>query len=313
MSGHDHHAHDQGEHDHGGHDHGGHAGHHHAPASFGRAFLCGIFLNSAFIAVEVVYGLAAGSMALLADAGHNLSDVLGLGVAWAGAAAVRRAPSPRFSYGLKKSSILAALFNAILLLVAVGAIIAEAVRRLLHPAVADGTTVMVVAGIGIAINAITAWLFARGREGDLNIRGAYVHMMADAGVSAAVVAAGLAIRMTGATWIDPAASLMVSAVILWSSWGLLSEAVTLSLAGVPRGIEVDQVGRALAKLPGVAGMHHLHIWPLSTTETAMTVHLLVEPGVDHDVVLGQANAYVHKMFGIAHATIQVERACAEHQ
>jgi cobalt-zinc-cadmium efflux system protein len=287
-----------------GHDHG----HHHGPVDgdYSRAFVIGITLNLAFVVVEAAYGFAANSMALLADAGHNLSDVLGLAVAFAGARLVKRRPSPRFTYGLKKSSILAALINALLLLVAVGAIGAEAIRRLTDPEPADGTVVMAVAGIGILVNFVTAMLFASGRKGDINIRGAYLHMMADAAVSLGVVVAGFLILQTGAQWIDPVTSLVVAAVILWGTWGLLVESTSMTLAGTPRGIDPELVGRSLEKLPGVVTAHHLHVWSLSTTETAMTVHLKVGDGVDRDLILRQANAYVHEMFGIDHSTIQVE-------
>jgi len=291
-------------HNHAGHDHAGH--HNGGGGNFGRAFIIGIILNLTFVVVETIYGFAANSMALLADAGHNLSDVLGLVVAYAGMLLVKRRPSPRFSYGLKKSSILAALINALLLLVAVGGIIAEAIRRLIEPEPSNGSTVMAVAAVGIVINGATALLFARGRKGDINIRGAYLHMVADAAVSAAVVVAGLAIVLTGERWIDPAISLVVAAVILWGTWGLLTESTFMTLAGTPKNIEAAQVARALETLPGVVGTHHLHIWSLSTTETAMTVHLQVGDAVDRDLILRQANAYVHQMFGIDHSTIQVE-------
>ena len=292
------------------HSHSDDRGHSHSydPSNFGRAFLIGTLLNLGFVVVETVFGFLANSTALLADAGHNLSDVLGLLIAWAGATLVRRKPSARFSYGLKKTSILAALINALILLVAVGAIGAEAIRRLGHPETSNGTVVMQVALAGIAINGITAWLFARGRERDINIRGAYLHMAADAAVSAAVVAAGFLISVTGERWIDPVVSLVVAGVILWGTWSLLTESLFMTLAGVPKGIDPEHVSKALAQLPGVEGTHHLHIWPLSTTETALTVHLVVSEEVDRDRVLGQANAYVHELFGISHSTIQVERA-----
>ncbi len=288
-------------HNHAGHDHG-------SSGDFGRAFAIGIILNLTFVVVETIYGFAANSMALLADAGHNLSDVLGLVVAYAGMLLVKRRPSPRFSYGLKKSSILAALINALLLLVAVGGIIAEAIRRLIDPEPSNGMIVMAVAGFGIVINGVTALLFARGRKSDINIRGAYLHMVADAAVSTAVVVAGFLMLRTGAAWIDPAISLAVAAVILWGTWGLLAESTFMTLAATPKNIELAQVARALEKLPGVVGTHHLHIWSLSTTETAMTVHLQVGDKVDRDLILRQANAYVHQMFGIDHSTIQVERS-----
>ena len=287
-----------------GHNHAGHD--HAAGASFGSAFIIGILLNLGFVVVETIYGFSANSMALLADAGHNLSDVLGLVVAFVGASLVKRRPSPRFTYGLKKSSILAALINALLLLVAIGGIIAEAVRRLVHPEASNGNVVMAVAAVGILVNGITAWLFARGRHNDINIRGAFLHMASDAVVSAAVVIAGFLILRTGLTWIDPVISLVVAAVILWGTWGLLAESTAMTLAGTPKRIEPDQVSRALEKLPGVTGTHHLHIWSLSTTETALTVHLQVDSACDRDLILRQANAYVHQMFGIDHSTIQVE-------
>jgi cobalt-zinc-cadmium efflux system protein len=289
------------------------AGHSHDHlGDFTLAFVLGIALNLTFVGIEAAYGLIAGSMALLADAGHNLSDVLGLVLAWAGAALVRRRPNPRFSYGLKKSSILAALLNALLLMVAIGAIAAEAIRRLSYPQPTDGGIVIVVAAIGIVINGATAWLFARGRHHDINIRGAFLHMVADAAVSAGVVVAGLLILRTGALWIDPVASLIVAFVILWGTWGLLSESVAMTLAGVPKGIDSNQVARALEKLPGVSTIHHLHIWSISTTETALTVHLVVGDDIDRDKLIRQANAYTHEMFGISHSTIQVESADMHH-
>lgn len=290
-----------------GHDHGAH--HHHAPTDFTGAFAFGIILNTVFVIVEAGYGFASGSMALLADAGHNLSDVLGLIIAWIGAILVKRRPSPRFSYGLKKSSILAALFNALFLLIAVGAIGAEAIRRLANPEPANGETMMIVAGIGILINGATAMLFARGSKHDINIRGAFLHMAADAAVSVGVVVAGYLVLVTGKNWIDPVVSLAIGFVILWGTWNLLVESMAMTLAGVPKGIDAGQVEHALGKLPGVHDTHHLHIWSLSTTETALTVHMVVEPGTNRDRLLGQANAYVKQMFGISHSTIQVEEDC----
>ena len=280
---------------------------HHAKANFGRAFAIGIALNLGFVAIETVYGFIANSMSLLADAGHNLSDVLGLVVAWAGAVMAKRAASPRFTYGLKKAPILAALANSLFLVVAVGAIGAEAIRRLFHPASSDGETIMIVAGVGIAVNALTALLFARGREHDINIRGAYLHMVADAAVSAAVVFAGLVILWTGQRWVDPIMSLAVAVVILWGSIGLLKESVWMSLAGVPSGIDVDVVEAELAELDGVETVHDLHVWPLSTTETALTAHL-VAPGVaSTDALLQEARRMLHDRFRIEHCTLQIER------
>jgi cobalt-zinc-cadmium efflux system protein len=259
--------------------------HAHAPDDFGRAFAIGIGLNLAFVVAEAVFGFVANSMSLLADAGHNLSDVLGLVVAWAAAIMARRAASPRFTYGLKKAPILAALANSLLLLVAVGAIGAEAVRRLIHPSPTDGGTVIIVAAAGIVIIGLTALLFARGQRHDINIRGAYLHMAADAAVSGAVVLAGLVIVETGQQWVDPAMSLAVAVVILWSSIGLLKESVWMSLAGVPSGIDADEVELALAGLAGVDAVHDLHIWPLSTTETALTAHIVTAQADYPDALL----------------------------
>ena len=249
-----------------------HHDHDHGHRDFTRAFAIGIALNVGFVLVEIVFGFKANSMALLSDAGHNFSDVLGLGVAWAGGALARRGSSPRFTYGFKKASILAALANALLLFVAVGAIGAEAIRRLVHPSLAQGETIMVVAAVGIVINGFTALLFMRGQH-DINIRGAFLHMAADAGVSLAVLFSGLVILSTGQQWVDPVMSLAVSVVILWGSIGLLKESVWMSLAGVPAAINVDEVEAALSSLDGVEAVHDLHVWPLSTTETALTAHL----------------------------------------
>ncbi len=287
------------------HDHD-HAGHAHAPADFGRAFAIGIGLNTAFVVVEAGCGLAANSVALLADAGHNLSDVLGLIVAWAATRLGQRPPTPRFTYGLKGSSILAALFNAILLLIAVGAIAWEAVGRFADPQPVAGGTVMIVAAIGIGINGLTAWLFARGSKGDLNIRGAYLHMAADAAVSAGVVVAALMIVMTGWQWLDPVVSIVISAVIVWGTWGLLRDSVTMSLAAVPPGIDPVAVRGLLAALPGVTRVHDLHIWPMSTTEVALTAHVVVPSGGRGDAFLAHAAHELDARFGIVHTTLQVE-------
>jgi cobalt-zinc-cadmium efflux system protein len=291
-----------------GHDHH----HDHGDRDFGRAFAIGISLNLGFVAVETVYGFIANSMSLLADAGHNLSDVLGLVVAWAGAIMAKRAASPRFTYGFKKAPILAALANSLFLMVAVGAIGAEAIRRLFHPSSTEGETVIVVAAIGIAINGITALLFARGREHDINIRGAYLHMASDAAVSAAVVFAGLVIVWTGQRWVDPVMSLAVAIVILWGSVGLLKESVWMSLAAVPSGIDADQVELALAELDGVEAVHDLHVWPLSTTETALTAHIVTQRADYPDELLEGARKLLHDRFRIEHCTIQVERHHGAH-
>lgn len=281
--------------------------HSHGGGTFGRAFAIGIGLNLAFVVVEVVFGFAANSVALIADAGHNLSDVLGLIVAWGGATMARRAPSPRFSYGLKKASILSALINALLLVAAVGAIAAEAVRRLFEPATTEGRIVVIVAAVGILVNGATALLFARGRAHDINIRGAFQHMTADAMVSAAVVFAGFVILWTGQRWVDPVMSLAVALVILWGSFGLLKESMGMSLAGVPAGISLDDVEAELSSLDGVAAVHDLHVWPLSTTETALTAHLVAPGLAETDGLLQAARAMLHDRFHIEHCTLQIER------
>ncbi|USA39905.1 cation diffusion facilitator family transporter [Pelagerythrobacter marinus] len=298
-----------GVHHHGSHDHGGH---HHAPADFGRAFAIGVALNTAFVVVEAAYGFLSGSMALVADAGHNLSDVLSLLLAWAAATAARRPATERFTYGFKSSTILAALGNAGLLLVAIGAILFETIRRLADPVVVEGTTMIVIAGIGIVINSATALMFMRGRHHDLNIRGAYLHMAADALVSLGVVIAGAAILLTGATWIDPLTSLVIVAVIAWGTWGLLKDSVKMSLLAVPEGIDEGEVRAYLAGLPGVEAVHDLHIWPMSTTETALTAHLVMPGGHAGDALLRQIGRDLRERFGIDHATVQIEQAADAH-
>lgn len=283
------------------------AGHSHQLHGFSRAFAGGIALNIGFVVVEAIFGFTSSSMALLSDAGHNLSDVLGLVIAWAGAAMARRGTSARLTYGFKKAPILAALFNSLFLLVAIGAILAEAVRRLIHPAAADGHVIAAVAACGILVNGITASLFARGRTDDINIRAAFLHMAADALVSVAVVLSGLAILWTGAEWIDPAMSIAVALVILWGTFGLLKESARMSLAGVPARIELQEVEAELRRLPHVDTVHNLHVWPLSTTETALTAHLVV-PGVGSaDALLLAARSMLHDRFHIEHCTLQVER------
>ncbi|MGB8352887.1 MAG: cation diffusion facilitator family transporter, partial [Chthoniobacteraceae bacterium] len=272
-----HHEHEE-EHDHEGHDHGhGHGGHghSHAPASFGRAFAIGITLNTAFVVIEVIYGLLAHSLALVADAGHNLSDVLGLVLAWWATVLTRRAATSRYTYGLRRSSVLAALCNAVFLLVSVGAIAWEAVRRLLAPADVAAGTLIWVAAFGIVINGATALMFMSGRKGDLNIRGAFAHMMADAVISAGVVVAGIVILFTRWYWLDPVVSLVLVAVIVYGTWDLLRDSLNLALDAVPEGVDAAAVRAYLVGLPGVTDAHHLHIWGLSTTDVALTVHLVL--------------------------------------
>ncbi|PZU06166.1 cation diffusion facilitator family transporter [Sphingomonas sp.] len=307
MSGthsHSHHDHAHGDHGH-SHGHGGH-GHSHAPASFGRAFAIGTALNLGFVAVEAAYGIASGSMSLLADAGHNLSDVLGLGIAWTAASLGKRAPKGRYTYGLRSSSILAALLNAILLLVAIGVIAVEATGRFFTPEPVQGVTMMIVAGIGILINGGTALLFARGGKDDINIHGAFLHMAADAAISAGVVVAGFLILKTGFVWIDPAVSLIVAAIVAVGTWGLLRDSVNMSLHAAPPGIDPDEIAAFLSAEPGVAAIHDLHVWPMSTTETALTVHLVLPAGHPGDAFCGDLAHRLHHRFGIDHTTIQIE-------
>ncbi|MGP1281891.1 MAG: cation diffusion facilitator family transporter [Parasphingopyxis sp.] len=292
-------------HSHHDHDHG--HGHSHAPTDFGRAFAIGIALNTAYIVVEAGYGFAIGSMSLLADAGHNLSDVLGLIIAWAGATLAKRPPSKRYTFGFRGSSILAALFNAVLLLIAVGLIALEAIQRIVYPAPVPGGTIIIVAAIGIVINGATALLFARGRKGDINIRGAYLHMAADAAVSAGVVIAGVLILLTGASWIDPVTSLVIGLVILLSTWGLLRDSVKMSLAAVPDHIDSDEVRDMLRDMDGVADVHHLHIWNMSTTEIALTAHIVMPGGHPGDAFLKRVQSALENRFHISHSTIQIER------
>ncbi|HKC01974.1 MAG TPA: cation diffusion facilitator family transporter [Sphingomicrobium sp.] len=287
------------------------AGHSHHHEDYSRAFALGIALNVAIVVIEAGYGFQADSMALIADAGHNLSDVLGLVVGLAGSVMARRSPSPRFTYGFKKASILAALINSLFLLVAVGAIVAEAVRRLVSPVAAEAQTMIWVAAVAIGVNVLTVLLFARGRSHDLNVRAAFQHMTADAAVSAAVVFAGFVILQTGQLWVDPVMSLAVAAVILWSSFGLMKESVGMSLMGVPSGIDVDEVQAELAALEGVETVHDLHVWPLSTTETALTAHLVVPDVSSTDALLQAARSMLHDRFHIEHCTLQIERTHLE--
>jgi cobalt-zinc-cadmium efflux system protein len=289
---------------------GGHDHHHHhgsVPArGHGPAFLIAIVLNLGFVIAEVAAGLISGSVALLADAGHNLSDVLTLLMAWGASVLATRPPSARFTYGLKSSSILAAIANAALLFVALGAILVETVQRLADPAPVAGKTMIAVAAVGILINGASAFLFARGRASDLNLRAAFQHLLADAAVSAGVVVAGLLVVYTGARWIDPVTSLAIIAVIAIGSWGLLRDAVKMGLLAVPEGIDEGKVRAMLAAQPGVTAVHDLHIWPMSTTETAMTAHLVMPAGVPGDHFL---HALAHDLahdFGIGHPTIQIE-------
>ena len=286
-----------------------HHAHGHATArshDFGSAFAIGIALNMGFILFEVAFGLISHSVALLADAGHNLGDVLGLIAAWVAYALGRRPATERFTYGLGSATILAALVNAAALLLVTGGIVWEAMRRLADPSPVAGATVMVVAAVGVLVNGLSAWLFARGRKGDLNIRGAFLHLAADAAVSGAVVLAGLLILLTGWLWVDPAASLLLCAVIIFMTWELLVDSLKLSMQAVPGGIDPRAVRRALESLDGVSRIHDLHIWPMSTAETALTCHLVMPAGHPGDAFMVSAAALMHDKFGVEHATFQIE-------
>ena len=285
------------------HDHG----HSHAPANYNRAFAIGVALNVVYIVVEATYGILADSLALLADAGHNLSDVLGLLLAWGANYLAQRKPTERHTYGWRKSTILAALTNAVILLVAMGGIAWEAVQRFSDPLQVAGKTIIIVAAIGVVINTATALLFLSGRKQDLNIRGAFLHMAADAGVSAGVVLAGVVILSSGWLWIDPAVSLIITAIILVGTWGLLRDSFNLALDAVPAGIDPEAVKSYLSGLPGVKDVHDLHIWAMSTSETALTAHLLKPDAGDDDTLIEQVSRELHERFGIEHITIQWER------
>lgn len=297
--------HDHPEHDH-SHDHRLTHRHAHLPNAFGTAFAVGVGLNLGFVAVEVAAGVLSNSVALLADAGHNLGDALGLLVAFTASILVRRAPSARYTYGLRGSSILAALFNAVFLMLTIGAISWEAIQRLRAPEPVAGGTVMTVAAIGIVVNALCARLFASGSKGDINIRGAFLHMAADALVSAGVVAAGLLIVLTGWLWLDPLVSLIVNAVIILGTWGLLRDSLSMSMAAVPERIDPALLRDFLLKQRGVAGLHDLHVWSMSTTETAMTCHLIMPAGHPGDAFLHDLSEKLAQHFTIDHATVQIE-------
>jgi cobalt-zinc-cadmium efflux system protein len=305
-------------HTHNDHHHGhesDHHGHHHRPLDFGRAFAIAATLNITLVVAQVVFGVLANSVALIADAGHNLGDALGLLLAWGAHGMARWLPTKRYTYGFRSASILAALFNGIILLVATGAIAWESLRRLTAGQTdVASVTVMVVAAAGIVANGVSAWLLMAGRERDLNVRGAFLHMLGDAAISLGVVLAGAAILATGWNWLDPLASLVIAALIVWGTWGLLREAVMMSLYAVPEGVDGARVENYLRGLPGVSEVHDLHIWAMSTTETAMTAHL-VRPGAGlDDDLLHEACRELEHRFGISHSTLQVEagdtdRAC----
>jgi cobalt-zinc-cadmium efflux system protein len=286
-----------------------HHDHNHSNSkNYNQAFILGIILNVVYIIVEVVYGVLINSMALLADAGHNFSDVLGLLLAWGASYLAKTASTEKRTYGMRKSTILAALFNAIILMIAVGAITIEAIRKLIYPELVQGQTMIIVAAIGFVINAATAFLFMKGREKDLNIKGAFLHMAADAGVSLGVVVAGLIIVSTGWLWVDPAISLVIVIVITVGTWGLLKDSFQLSMDAVPKRIDLKEVGDYLKSINGVTEVHDLHIWAMSTTETALTAHLVIPNETKDDFFLKKICGDLHNKFGIEHSTIQMEKS-----
>jgi cobalt-zinc-cadmium efflux system protein len=291
-----------------------HSHHHHgaAPRDFGNVFLAGIGLNLGFVIAEAIFGVRSHSIALLADAGHNLSDVLGLAFAWAASLLVRRPTTSRHTYGYRRSSVLAAIGNAVLLLTTTGAIAWEGIQRLMHPAAVGTGTVMAVAAAGIGINLTTALLFRGDRHRDLNVRAAYAHMLGDAAVAAGVVVAGLSIRVTGALWIDPVVSLLIAALVVMATWRLLRESVNLALDAVPEHIDQAAVRRYLADIEGVTEVHDLHIWGMSTTEVALTAHLVRPSGLATDAMLGSVCHELKDRFAIDHATLQIELGDAAH-
>ena len=305
------HSHDHADHKDGGHDsiekhtHG--HGHSHAPTSFGVAFAVGTALNLALVILQVTFGIIGNSVALLADAGHNLGDVIGLLVAWGASALALRPPTARYTYGLRSTSILAALANAIILLLVTSGIAWEALQRFASPQPVAGKTVMAIAALGIIINGVTAWMFMSGRKDDLNIRGAFLHMATDAGISLGVLVTGFAILMTGWLWLDPLVSLVISAIIIWGTWGLLRDSLNMALNAVPTGIDAAKVRARLEGLQGVVRIHDLHIWPMSTTETALTCHLVMPLGHPGDGFISDAAKALAADFGINHATLQIER------
>jgi len=294
------------------HEHAHAHSHRYEPGGHDFAFAVGTLLNAAFVIVEGTYGLIGHSMALLADAGHNLSDVAALLIAWAASALARQRPSTRFTYGYRGSSILAALLNAVILFIAVGAIGLESVQRLIEPGPVASLTVIVVASVGIVVNGLTTLFFVRGRHGDLNIRSAYLHMAADTLVSIGVVIAGAVMMGTGWFWVDPAVGLVIVTVIVVGTWDLLRHSIRLALDAVPASIDPEAVRGYLGGLMGVAELHDLHIWPMSTTETALTCHLVMPAGHPGDAMLARLAVELRQRFAIQHATIQVETGDPAH-
>jgi cobalt-zinc-cadmium efflux system protein len=280
--------------------------HSHDNQNYSKAFAIGIGLNVVYIIVEVMYGLIVNSLALIADAGHNLSDVLGLLLAWGASYLVSRKPTRKYTYGFKKSSVLAAFLNALILLVAIGAIIWEAVSRFAEPQIIEGKTIMIVAGIGVIINGVTALLFYNGRKKDLNIKGAFLHMAADAGISFGVVLVGFILTFTNYYWLDPVVSIIIGILIFWGTWGLLKDSVNLALDAVPENIKTEEVEKYFNNCKYISGFHDLHIWAMSTTETALTVHVIVDGNYERNKVIRQISNDLHEHFEIVHTTIQIE-------
>jgi len=281
--------------------------HHHAPPDYNRAFAAGVVLNVGFVIVEVVFGVLSDSLALLTDAGHNLSDVMGLLLAWGAAALAKKRPSPRRTYGYSRATIIASVFSGLLLMGAVGAIGWEAVGRLVEPPQPAGKTIMIVAAIGVVINTLTALFFLSGKDHDLNIRGAFLHMAADAVVSLGVVVSGALILFYSWNWVDPLISLLIAAVIFLSTWGLLRDSLNLAVDAVPKNVDPGAVREYLSGLPGVRELHDLHIWPMSTTDTALTAHLVMDIFPDNDQFLNDVAHTLEHSFSIMHPTIQLER------
>ncbi len=285
--------------------------HHQTDGNYNNKFKLGIILNISFVLIEFIFGILYNSLALIADAGHNLSDVIGLAVAWGASILVTKKPTKNFTYGYKKSSIIGAQINSFILLVAIGVIIWEAINRFTSPPEVEGTVMIFVAGIGVVINGITTYLFLSGKDTDLNIKGAYLHMMADTLVSVGVVISGIIIIYTNAFWIDPTISILIAVVILWSTWSLLKDSTKLSLDAVPDSINIKNINEYFENLEEITNFHHLHIWALSTTETALTVHLTKKEEVSNDSLLQMVNSELRSKFNIPHATIQIENTNCE--
>jgi len=281
--------------------------HHHATPDYNRAFAAGVILNVGFVIIEAIFGVMSDSLALLTDAGHNLSDVMGLLLAWGAAALAKKRPSPRRTYGYSRATIIASVFSGLLLMGAVGAIGWEAVGRLVDPPQPAGKTIMIVAAIGVLINTATALFFLSGKDNDLNIRGAFLHMAADAAVSMGVVISGALILYFGYNWMDPVISLVIAAVIFLSTWGLLRDSLNLAVDAVPRNVDPEAVREYLSGLSGVHALHDLHIWPMSTTDTALTAHLVMDVFPDSDRFLNEVAKVLESRFSIKHPTIQMER------